>query len=343
MRREAGGNSRKKKNMSSKLVLFLLAAVILGFVSFTEAQKPAKIPRIGIVGGSQDVNDPRSNTNVLRQALRDLGYVEGKNILVELRSAEGKNERFPSLVTELVQLNVDVLVSTSSVAVHAAKQASKTLPIVIVTNADPVATGLVDSLAHPGGNVTGLTTLTRDLSGKRLELLKELVPTISRVGILLVADSPTASSEFKEYEAAARALKIQLQFLEVRGPNPDFPGAFAAAAKGRVSALIAVRTSLINLNSRRIADLAIKNRLPLMNEASQFVESGGLVSYANNDAESFRRAAYYVDRILKGAKPADLPVEQPTKFDLVINLKTAKQIGLTIPPNVLARSDRVIR
>jgi ABC-type uncharacterized transport system substrate-binding protein len=212
-----------------------------------------------------------------------------------------------------------------------------------VTNSDPVATGLVDSLAHPGGNVTGLTTLTRDLSGKRLELLKELVPTISRVGILLVADSPTAGSEFKEYEAAAHALKVPLQSLEVRESNPDFPAAFDAAAKGRVSALIAVRTSLINLNSKRIADLAIKNRLPLMNEASQFVETGGLVSYANNDAESFRRAAYYVDRILKGAKPADLPVEQPTKFELVINLKTAKQIGLTIPQSVLYRADKVIK
>jgi putative ABC transport system substrate-binding protein len=222
-------------------------------------------------------------------------------------------------------------------------QASKTLPIVIVTNSDPVATGLVDSLAHPGGNVTGLTILTRDLSGKRLELLKELVPTISRVGILLDGDSPTAGSELKGYEAAARALKVPLQSLEVRESNPDFPAVFDAAAKGRVSALIAVRTSLINLNSKRIADLAIKNRLPLMNEASQFVETGGLVSYANNDAESFRRAAYYVDRILKGAKPADLPVEQPTKFELVINLKTAKQIGLTIPQSVLYRADRVIK
>jgi ABC-type uncharacterized transport system substrate-binding protein len=324
--------------------IWLALCALLSALSFpVQAQQAQKIPRIGIVGGSQDANNPRSNTNVLRQALRDRGYIEGKNILVELRSAEGKTEHFPTLVAELVQLKVDVLVSTSSVAVRAAKQASKTLPIVIVTNSDPVATGLVDSLAHPGGNVTGLTTLTRDLSGKRLELLKELVPTISRVGILLVADSPTAGSEFKEYEAAAHALKVPLQSLEVRESNPDFPAAFDAAAKGRVSALIAVRTSLINLNSKRIADLAIKNRLPLMNEASQFVETGGLVSYANSDAESFRRAAYYVDRILKGAKPADLPVEQPTKFELVINLKTAKQIGLTIPPTVVARADKVIR
>jgi putative ABC transport system substrate-binding protein len=329
--------------MIKKILLLALCSLLLALGFSAQAQQPTKIPRIGIVGGSQDANNPRSGSNVLRQGLRDLGYVEGKNILVELRSAEGKTERFPSLVAELVQLKVNVLVSTSSVAVRAAKQASKTLPIVIVTNDDPVATGLVDSLAHPGGNVTGLTTLSRDLSGKRLELFKELVPTISRVGILLDADSPTASREFKGYEAAAPALKVQLQSLEVRGPIPDFPGTFAAAAKGRVSALIAVRISLINLNSKRIADLAIKNRLPLMNEASQFVETGGLVSYANSDAESFKRAAVFVDKILKGAKPADLPMEQPTKFELVINLKTAKQIGLTIPQSVLFRADKVIK
>lgn len=246
-------------------------------------------------------------------------------------------------MTELVQLNIDVLVSTSLVAVRATKQATKTIPIVMVINSDPVASGLVDSLAHPGGNVTGLTLLTRDLSGKRLELLKELVPTIVRVGILLDGDSPTAGIELKGYEAAGRALNIPLQSLEVRELNPDFPAAFDAAAKGHVSAVIAVRTSLINLNSKRVADLAIKNRLPLMNEASQFVETGGLVSYANNDIESFKRAAIFVDKILKGAKPADLPVEQPTKFEFVINLKTAKALNLTIPQTVLFRADRVIR
>jgi putative ABC transport system substrate-binding protein len=330
---------KKAGVLSILLVVALLAVAVIA-----EAQQPTRIPRIGIVGGSQDVNDPRSNTNVLRQALRDLGYVEGKNILVELRSAEGQTERFPSLVAELLQLKVDVLVSTSSVAIRAAKHTNKTVPIVMVTNEDPVASGLIDSLARPGGNITGITLLTRDLSGKRLELLKELVPTISRVGILTDADAPTArGSELKGYEAAADALKVQVRSLEVRGPNPDFPAAFEAAAKGRVSALIAVRTSLINLNSKRIAVLAIKNRLPAMFERSDHVETGGLVSYANNDAESFKRAAMYVDKILKGAKPADLPVQQPTKFELVINLKTAKQIGLTIPPNVLARADRVIK
>jgi putative tryptophan/tyrosine transport system substrate-binding protein len=325
------------------ILRFAACALLIAVCVPAAAQEPKKVPRIGIVGGSQDINDPKSNSSILRQGLRELGYMEGKNILVELRSAEGKTERFPNLVAELLQLNVDVLVSTSSVAVRAAKQASKRTPIVMVLNQDPVATGIVDSLARPGGNVTGLTLLTRDLSGKRLELLKELVPTISRVGILLDSDSPTAASELKGYEAAVAALKVQLQSLEVRGPNPDFPAAFAAAAKGRMSALIAVRTSLINLNSKRIADLAIKNRLPSMFERSEYVETGGLVSYAANDAESFKRAAVYVDKILKGVKPAELPVEQPTKFELVINLNTAKQIGLTIPQSVLYRADKVIK
>jgi ABC-type uncharacterized transport system substrate-binding protein len=325
------------------ILRFAACALLIAVCVPAAAQEPKKVPRIGIVGGSQDINDPKSNSSILRQGLRELGYMEGKNILVELRSAEGKTERFPSLVAELLQLNVDVLVSTSSVAVRAAKQASKRTPIVMVLNQDPVATGIVDSLARPGGNVTGLTLLTRDLSGKRLELLKELVPTISRVGILLDSDSPTAASELKGYEAAVAAIKVQLQSLEVRGPNPDFPAAFAAAAKGRMSALIAVRTSLINLNSKRIADLAIKNRLPSMFERSEYVETGGLVSYAANDAESFKRAAVYVDKILKGVKPAELPVEQPTKFELVINLNTAKQIGLTIPQSVLYRADKVIK
>ena len=212
----------------------------------------------------------------------------------------------------------------------------------MVTTADPVATGLIDSLARPGGNITGLTRLTRDLSGKRLEVLKETVPGISRVGVLGMR-TYRADIAFKDYEAAARALKIQLQSLEVRGPNPDFEGAFQAAVKGRVSALIAITTTVLIRYRKQIADLAIKNRLPSMFERSDFVEAGGLISYSANEAENYRRAAVYVDKILKGAKPADLPVEQPTKFELVINLKTAKQIGLTIPPNVLARADKVIK
>jgi putative ABC transport system substrate-binding protein len=211
----------------------------------------------------------------------------------------------------------------------------------MVTSQDPVAVGLVDSLARPGGNITGLTRLTGELRGKRLELLKEVVPRMSRIGVLV--DANTTGLPFKDYETAASALKIPLQSLEVRGPNPDFEGAFQAAAKARVSALIAANTSLLNRYPKWIADLAIKYRLPSMYEASYFVEAGGLMSYASNEAANFKRAAYYVDKILKGAKPADLPVEQPTKFEFVVNLKTAKQIGLTIPQSVLYRADKVIK
>ena len=245
-------------------------------------------------------------------------------------------------MAELVQLKVDVIVLISLQTIRAAKQATKTIPIVMVTTVDPVATGIVDSLARPGGNITGLARLMTELSGKRLELLKEMLPGISSVGVLndVTAEQATA---FRDYESAARALKIQLQSLEVRGANPDLQGAFQAAAKGRASALITARTALLIVYRKQIADLAIKNRLPSMYETSEEVEAGGLVSYAASNAESYRRAATYVDKILKGAKPADLPVEQPTRFELVINLKTAKQIGLAIPQSVLYRADKVIK
>jgi len=319
--------------------------MLLALSFSAEAQQANKIPRIGYLTGTSapTATTPDLNADAFRQGLRDLGYVEGKNILIEYRYREGKPNRAPSLVTELVQLNVDVLVSPDLAGILAAKQATKTIPIVMVTNQDPVTEGFVDSLARPGGNVTGLTRLTRELSGKRLELLKEVVPTLSRVGVLVDADSTTASRSFKDYEAAARALKLTLQSLKVRNLNPDFEQAFRFAANERVSALITIRNPLFIDNRKRIAELAIQNRVPSMSEGSVFVEAGSLVSYSSNENDSFRRVAYYVDKILKGAKPAELPVEQPTKFELVINLKTAKQIGLTIPPNVLARADRVIR
>jgi putative ABC transport system substrate-binding protein len=323
-------------------VLFAILISLVGSAGVAAAQQPTKIPRIGFVSLTGDPKTPGPQDEAFRQGLRDLGYIEGKNIVVEYRYVEGKLDRIPSLVAELVQLKPDVLVVQALPAIRAAKQASKTIPIVMLATVDPVATGLVDSLARPGGNVTGLTRLTRDLSGKRLELLKEMVPRISRVGVLWQA-APGATIGFKEYEAAAPALKIQLQSLEVRGPNPDLQGAFQVMAKGRANALITIRSVLLLRYPRQIADLAIKNRLPSMFESSDYVEAGGLVSYAASDAESFRRAAYYVDRILKGAKPADLPVEQPTKFELVFNLKTAKQIGLTIPQSVLFRADKVIK
>ena len=325
---------------------FPLAVVILLLaLSFpARAQQPNKVPRIGFVTGSGDPNKPGALVEAFQQGLRDLGYVEGKNILVEYRYIEGKRDRIPGLVAELVQLKVDVFVSPTQSVILAAKQATRTIPIVMAINGNPVTLGLVDSLARPGGNITGLTSLNRELSGKRLELFNEVVPRISRVGILTDATSTTGSSTgLEEYEAAARAIKMPLQSLKVRGPSPDLEDVFRAAVKARVSALISVRAGVLLPYTKTIADLAIKNRLPLMFEGSGLVEAGGLMSYSPNDTEFHRRAATYVDKILKGAKPADLPVEQPMKFEFVINLKTAKQIGLTIPQTVLYRADRVIK
>ena len=327
-----------------RLLISGLCVMLLALCSVVQAQQPKKVPRIGFVSSSGGPNNFGPLVEAFRRGLRDLGYIEGKNILVEYRYIEGNPDRIPGLVAELVQLKVDVLVATAPPAIREAKQASKTIPIVMVTTQDPVATGVVDSLARPGGNISGLTNLTQDLSGKRLELLKEVIPSISRVGVLTVAAPAGLGSALKEYEVAAHALKIPIQTLQViRGPNPDLEGAFREARKGRVSALIVTRNAVLTPHTKRIVDLAIKNRLPSMHEVSDRVEAGGLMSYGANEGEIYRRAAVYVDKILKGTKPADLPVEQPTKFELVFNLKTAKQIGLTIPPNVLARADRVIR
>ena len=322
----------------------LFAGALLASAVIVEAQQPKKIPRIGYLSGAGDPSNPGPNVEAFRRGLQELGYIEGKNILVEYRYIGGKRDRVPSLVAELVQLKVDVLVSPNLPSIRAAKQATKTIPIVMVINWDPVATeGLIDSLERPGGNITGLSRLTRDLSGKRLELLKEVVPGISRVGVLDDADVPLQTKASKDYQAAGRALKIQLQSLEIRGPNPDLEGAFQAAVKSRIGALIATQITVVIPYTEKIADLAIKNRLPLMFETSSSVEAGGLVSYAASDADLFRRAAMYVDKILKGAKPAELPVEQPTKFELVINLKVAQALGLTIPPTLLFQADEVLQ
>jgi putative tryptophan/tyrosine transport system substrate-binding protein len=326
-----------------RIVWFILMSFVIGGAAIADAQQPAKIPRIGYISGTGDPSSPGPYVEALRQGLRDLGYVEGKNIVIEYRGAEGNVDRMPSLVAELVQLKVDVLVVPLSVATRAAKQATKTIPIVMVIGEDPVAAGLIDSLARPGGNITGLSTVNLELSGKRLELLKESVAGISRVAVLRDADSQTSSIAFNEYEAAARALKIQLQSLEVRGLNPDLEGAFRTAAKGRAHALITVTNANLFRNQKRITDLAMKNRLPSMYQGSTWVEAGGLMSYSTDDLDAYRRAATYVDKILKGTKPADLPIEQPTKFEFVINLKTAKQIGLRIPQSVLYRADKVIK
>ena len=260
------------------------------------------------MSGTGSSSDPGPYVEALGQGLRDLGYVDGKNIVIEYRGAEGKSDRIPSLVTELVRSKVDILVAPIRPAILAAKQATKTMPIVMVANLDPVATGIVDSLARPGGNVTGLATLTQDLSGKRLELLMEVVPGLSHVGVLRDADSQTTDIVFKEYDAAAQALKIQLKPQEVRRANPDFEVAFQTAVKERASALIAITSSLLFSYRKQIAGLAIQNRLPSMYQGSAWVEAGGLMSYATNDIDAFRRAATYIDKILKGAKPADLPI-----------------------------------
>jgi putative ABC transport system substrate-binding protein len=326
--------------MKAIILAFLFGAGFLAQNYSVDAQQAARVPRIGFVSADGDSNRPGSRVELFRQAMRDLGYIEGKNILVEYRDVEGRSDRIPALVTELLQLKVDVLVVRAQPAIRAAKEATKTIPIVMVTTQDPVAAGFINSLARPGGNITGVTTLQRELSGKRLELLKEMLPGISRVAALMNASS---INDFKMYEAPARALNIQLQSLGVRGPNPDLEDAFQAAVKARANALVTISNAALNPHAKRIADLARKNRLPAMGERSDYVEAGGLMSYSSDEAASYRRAATFVDKILKGARPADLPVEQPTEFEMVINLKTAKQIGVTIPPSVLARADRVIK
>ena len=321
----------------------LVVTVQLVVVVITQAQQPAKVPRIGYLSGSGDGTNQGPFVEALRQGLLKLGYVDGKNLMIEYRGAEGQIERIPDLVNELVALKVDILVLAIPSAIRTAKEATQTIPIVMVASLDPVAMGLVGSLARPGGNITGISTLSQDLNGKRLELLKEAVPKLSRVGILLQVEVPSATVNLKEYETAARDLKVQLQPLEVRGPNLDLEGAFQTATKAHVGALITITNANLFLQQKRIAELAIKHRLPSMFQGSTWVESGGLMSYSSDELAAFRRAAYYVDRILKGTKPADLPVEQPLKFEFAINLKTAKTLGLTIPPIVLMRANKVIK
>ncbi len=327
--------------MPAKLVLSIsiIATSMLAAFQSAQAQQPKKLPRVGVVSETGNANEPDSSTTLLRQALQDLGYSEGKNILFEYRDTAGDRDRISGIIAELMNLKVDVLFSTQAIVIRAAKQAAKPLPIVMAVTVDPVAAGLVDSLARPGGNITGLTRLTRELSGKRLELLTEMIPRLSRVGILSMAGFTAP----KDYEAAARGLKVPLQILEVQGPPPDLPRAFQAAVKARVGAIVTTSTPGLAGYQKQIANLAVQNRLPLMSESIAGVEAGGLSSYSANRTEIFKRAAVFVDKILKGAKPADLPVEQPMKFDFLINLKTAKQIGLTIPPEVLARANRIIR
>jgi putative ABC transport system substrate-binding protein len=320
-------------------ITWLATSLLLFFFCIAEAQQPGRVPRIAFVPVAGNPNTRGPLVEAFRSGLRDLGYHEGKNIHIEYRYPTAQPDQVTALVNELMRLNLDVLVSSSSGALHAAKQTTKTIPIVMITAQDPVARGLVKTLAKPGGNITGIARLNSELSGKRLEIFKEVIPALSRVGIL----GTEGSTSLKDYEQPARVLNIQTQYLPIQQDRPEFQAAFQAALKGRVDALITVSNSFINRHRSQIVDFAIKSRLPSMFPVSGWVQSGGLLSYSADDTEIFRRAAIYVDKILKGAKPADLPVEQPTKFELVINLKTAKQIGLTIPPQVLARADRVIK
>jgi putative tryptophan/tyrosine transport system substrate-binding protein len=326
--------------LNRKFSYLALVAMLFALCASAEAQQAKKIPRIGFLSASSPGPDPRIEG--FRQGLRELAYVEGKNIAIEWRYAEGKGELVPKLAAELVQLNVEIIVTGGTNVTRAAKNATKTIPVVMASDADPVGNGFVASLARPGGNVTGLINLHAGLSGKRLELLKEAIPGILRVGILWNPETPSSVSGFKETQEAARTLAMQLQSLEVRSID-DFAGAFQAATKAKSRALTVVSDSLMFNNRRRLLELASKNKLPTMHTQSLWVDAGALMSYGTNFPDLYRRAAIYVDKILKGAKPAELPVEQPMKFELVINLKTAKQIGLTIPPNVLARADKVIK
>ena len=319
----------------------LVVVVLLAFAVIAEAQQPAKVPRIAYFSAGS-ASSQASRLEVFRQGLRDLGYVEGKEIVIEQRYADGKLDRVAALATELVRLKLDVIVTGGPAATRAAKEATATIPIVMGFDYDPVGSGVVASLARPGGNVTGLSSLAPEISGKQLELLKELLPRLSRVAILGNSTEPGIGQLRKEAELVAGAFKVNLQYLDVLAPK-DIGTAFQAASKGRAEALLALSSFVIISERAQIADLAIKNRLPAIYPWPEFVEDGGLMTYGPSSNDLFRRAATYVDKILKGAKPADLPVEQPTKFEFVINLKTAKQIGLTIPPNVLARADRVIK
>jgi putative ABC transport system substrate-binding protein len=332
----------KSKIENPKLVGLLGIVIALAMCgAVVQAQQPKSVPRIGYLSVLSPSSDS-TRIEAFRQGLRELGYVEGQNIAIESRYADGKLDRLSDLVGELVRLKVDVIVVGGSTATRAAKNVTKVIPIVMAHGSDPVELGFVASLAKPGGNITGLTHLAPELGGKRLELLKDIVAQLSRVAVLTDPGTGGHAPQIKELEVAARALGLQLRSVEVRGAN-ELESAFSAMTTGRAGAFIALQQPTLDRLRERIVDLAAKNRLPAMYPNSEYVETGGLMSYAADIVAMFRRAATYVDKILKGTQPANLPVEQPTKFDFIVNLKSAKQIGLTIPPNVLAKADRVIK
>jgi len=324
----------------------LIAALALGLLAAppaAHAQQPVRVPRVGYLSPNSPSDPARQRRlEAFRQGLRELGYVEGQNIAVEPRWAEEKYDRLPALAADLVHLKVDVIVAVGVPATRAAQQATRTIPIVMAMVIDPVATGLVATLARPGGNVTGQSLVAPELVGKQLELLKEVVPKVSRVGLLWNPANPGSAPQLREAEVAARALGVRLQPLEARGPQ-EIDSAFAAMTRERAGALVVLVDAIFTSQRTQIAELAAKRRLPAVYGLREHAEAGGLMVYSANPLDLERRAATYVDKILKGRKPADLPVEQPTRFELVINLKTAKALGLTFPPSVLVRAEEVIR
>jgi putative tryptophan/tyrosine transport system substrate-binding protein len=328
----------------NKVTLWLIAIFLVGAVEIADAQQSKKVPRIGYLS-TTDVARDSARIDAIRLALRELGYIEGQNIAFEYRYAEGRSDRYPELVAELVRLKVDIVVVAGGTSmIRAAQSATKMIPIVMAgAPPDPVKAGLIESLARPGGNITGITVLSRDLSAKRLELLKEAVPKVKRVAVLYAPASEGAAREVQEVlPEAARALGVTIRPWEIRAAN-DFEKVFAELNKQRPDGLYVTPDALLGANQKRTIGFALENRLPSMYSNREGVNAGGLMYYGADAADSYRRVAYYVDKILKGAKPADMPVEQPKKFEFIVNLKTAKQIGLTIPPNVLARADKVIK
>lgn len=315
--------------------------MFLALGSSAEAQEPAKLPRIGVLVALPPATVSAS-IEAFRLGLKELGHIEGKSILLEYRSAEGQLDRLPALAAELERLKVDVIVTGGPAATRPARNATATIPIVMAPDSDPVGNGFVASLARPGGNGTGLSNLSPELSAKQLELLKEIVPRLARVAVLGHSTEPGNAQALSEMERAAGLLGVQLQYLDVRSPK-DIETAFDAAKKGRAGAVLVLNSPVAASHRARLAELAVRSRLPVMHQLRAFVESGGLVTYGVNVVDLWHRAATYVDRILKGARPADLPVEQPTRFELIFNLRAARQIGLTVPPGVLARADRVIK
>jgi putative tryptophan/tyrosine transport system substrate-binding protein len=318
-----------------------LCTVLFALCVSTHGQQPTKIPRIGLLFTATP-SAAAARIEALRQGLREIGYTEGKNILIEQRFAEGKLNHMNELAAELVRLKVDVIVTVGPAATRPAKEATTAIPIVMGVDDDPVGNGFVASLARPGGNITGLATLSPEIGGKQLELLKEIVPRLSRVAVLGTSTQPGNAQSLREAQAAAGALAVKLQYLDALSPD-DIESVFRTASNGRADAVLVLRAPIFFSHRKQIVDLAAKRQLPAMYYTTEYVEEGGLMTYGVSITDLFRRAATYVDKILKGAKPAELPVEQPTKFQFVINLKTAKQLGVAIPPNVLARADRVIK